>query len=42
MRPRAQTGGTRGGVFVALEATVYRRFNKPALGPVGDSLDDFK
>jgi hypothetical protein len=21
--------------------TVYRRFNKPALGPVGDSLDDF-
>jgi hypothetical protein len=22
--------------------TVYRRFNKPALGPVGDSLDYFK
>ena len=22
--------------------TVYRRFNKPALGPVGDSLDDLK
>jgi hypothetical protein len=22
--------------------TVYRRHNKPALGPVGDSLDDFK
>jgi hypothetical protein len=22
--------------------TVYRRINKPALGPVGDSLDDFK
>ena len=22
--------------------TIYRRFNKPALGPVGDSLDDFK
>jgi hypothetical protein len=22
--------------------TAYRRFNKPALGPVGDSLDDFK
>ena len=21
--------------------TVYRRYNKPALGPVGDSLDDF-
>jgi hypothetical protein len=21
--------------------TVYRRFNKPALGPLGDSLDDF-
>jgi hypothetical protein len=21
--------------------TIYRRFNKPALGPVGDSLDDF-
>jgi hypothetical protein len=22
--------------------TTYRRFNKPALGPVGDSLDDLK
>jgi hypothetical protein len=22
--------------------TVYRRYNKPALGPEGDSLDDFK
>ena len=22
--------------------TVYRRFNKPMLGPVGDSLDDFQ
>jgi len=22
--------------------TTYRRFNKPALGPVGDSLEDFK
>ena len=22
--------------------TIYRRFNKPALGPVGDSLDDLK
>ena len=22
--------------------TVYRRFNKPALGPVGDSLDDLE
>ena len=22
--------------------TVYRRHNKPALGPVGDSLDDFQ
>jgi hypothetical protein len=22
--------------------TVYRRHNKPALGPVGDSLDDLK
>jgi hypothetical protein len=22
--------------------TVYRRFNKPALGPPGDSLDDFR
>jgi len=22
--------------------TVYRRFDKPALGPVGDSLDDLK
>jgi len=22
--------------------TIYRRFHKPALGPVGDSLDDFK
>ena len=22
--------------------TVYRKLNKPALGPVGDSLDDFK
>src|SRR5262249_32006370 len=22
--------------------TIYRRHNKPALGPVGDSLDDFK
>jgi hypothetical protein len=22
--------------------TTYRRFNKPALGPLGDSLDDFK
>ena len=22
--------------------TIYRRFNKPALGPAGDSLDDFK
>jgi len=22
--------------------TVYRRFNKPALGPLGDSLDDFQ
>jgi hypothetical protein len=22
--------------------TVYRRHNKPALGPIGDSLDDFK
>jgi hypothetical protein len=22
--------------------TTYRRHNKPALGPVGDSLDDFK
>jgi hypothetical protein len=22
--------------------TVYRRFNKPALGPIGDSLDDLK
>jgi hypothetical protein len=22
--------------------TIYRRFNKPALGPVGDSLDEFK
>jgi hypothetical protein len=22
--------------------TVYRRYNKPALGPVGDSLDDLK
>ncbi len=22
--------------------TVYRRFNKPGLGPLGDSLDDFK
>jgi hypothetical protein len=22
--------------------TVYRRFNKPAFGPLGDSLDDFK
>jgi hypothetical protein len=22
--------------------TIYRRFNKPALGPVGDSVDDFK
>jgi hypothetical protein len=22
--------------------TVYRRFNKPALGPLGDSLDDFE
>jgi hypothetical protein len=21
--------------------TTYRRFNKPALGPLGDSLDDF-
>jgi hypothetical protein len=21
--------------------TVYRRHNKPALGPIGDSLDDF-
>jgi hypothetical protein len=22
--------------------TIYRRFNKPALGPVGDSVDEFK
>jgi hypothetical protein len=22
--------------------TVYRRFNKPAFGPLGDSLEDFK
>jgi hypothetical protein len=22
--------------------TTYRRFNKPALGPVGDSLDDLQ
>jgi hypothetical protein len=22
--------------------TTYRRFNKPALGPLGDSLEDFK
>jgi hypothetical protein len=22
--------------------TAYRRFNKPAFGPLGDSLDDFK
>jgi hypothetical protein len=22
--------------------TIYRRFNKPALGPLGDSLDDLK
>jgi hypothetical protein len=22
--------------------TVYRRHNKPALGPLGDSLDDFR
>jgi hypothetical protein len=22
--------------------TVYRKHNKPALGPLGDSLDDFK
>jgi hypothetical protein len=22
--------------------TVYRRYDKPALGPVGDSLDDFQ
>jgi len=22
--------------------TVYRKHNKPALGPVGDSLEDFK
>jgi hypothetical protein len=22
--------------------TVYRRFNKPALGPLGDSLDDLR
>jgi hypothetical protein len=22
--------------------TTYRRFNKPALGPVGDSMDDFR
>jgi hypothetical protein len=22
--------------------TVYRRHNKPALGPLGDSLDDFQ
>jgi len=22
--------------------TIYRKHNKPALGPVGDSLDDFK
>jgi hypothetical protein len=22
--------------------TVYRRHNKPALGPLGDSLDDFE
>jgi hypothetical protein len=22
--------------------TIYRRHNKPALGPVGDSLDDLK
>jgi hypothetical protein len=24
------------------DLTTYRRFNKPALGPLGDSLDDFK
>jgi hypothetical protein len=22
--------------------TTYRRFNKPALGPLGDNLDDLK
>jgi hypothetical protein len=22
--------------------TIYRRHNKPALGPLGDSLDDFE
>jgi len=22
--------------------TIYRRYNKPPLGPVGDSLDDFR
>jgi hypothetical protein len=22
--------------------TTYRRFNKPALGPLGDSLDDLR
>ena len=21
--------------------TIYRKYNKPALGPLGDSLDDF-
>jgi hypothetical protein len=25
----------------ATAVTVYRKHNKPALGPVGDSLDDF-
>ena len=22
--------------------TIYRRYNKPALGPVGDSLEDYR
>ena len=26
----------------AAAITIYRRHNKPALGPVGDSLDDFE
>lgn len=28
-------------IETAIGTILYRRYNKPALGPVGDSLDDF-
>jgi hypothetical protein len=36
----ALTKGTAG-IETANGTVVYRRYNKPALGPLGDSLDDF-